>query len=300
MSQMHAVAAQSIPIPALQHVRAVHDLEHRALWSYILPSTRPCVTFDLLRDLRAVQEAMRQRLAADREAVRYLLLASEQKVFSLGGDLELMLECVRNDDRETLRRYAHACVDVIHSQAVGLGFPITTIAVVTGDAMGGGFEAALACDVVIVERQVQLGFPEILFNMLPGMGGYPLLMRRIGSAAAERLILSGVNYSAERLHEMGVVDIVAEPGQGEAAARQYLARAARKENSYRLLGEFRRGGTQISRARLIRMVDAWVEAAFTLSETDLRIMERLREHQQRAIPQGRSSAAPLRKVAGAA
>ena len=54
--------------------------------------------------------------------------------------------------------------------------------------MGGGFEAALAGDVVVAERQSSMGFPEVLFNMFPGMGGHTLLLQRLPSKRAEQLL----------------------------------------------------------------------------------------------------------------
>ena len=62
-----------------------------------------------------------------------------------------------------------------------------------------------------------MGLPEILFNLFPGMGAYSLLARRIGLRAAEELILSGKVLPAAKLHEMGIVDVLAKDGEGEAA-----------------------------------------------------------------------------------
>ena len=79
-----------------------------------------------------------------------------------------------------------------------------------GDALGGGFECALASDLIVAEERAQLGFPEILFNLFPGMGAYSLLSRRVGMKGAEKMILSARLYTAEELHELGVVDLLVE------------------------------------------------------------------------------------------
>ena len=89
--------------------------------------------------------------------------------------------------------------------------------------MGGGFETALSSDVVIAEKSARLGFPEILFNLFPGMGAYSLLERRVGMRVAEELILSGKMMPAYKLHEMGVVDVLAPNGQGESTVRKWIA-----------------------------------------------------------------------------
>jgi DSF synthase len=72
--------------------------------------------------------------------------------------------------------------------------------------------------------------PEILFNLFPGMGAYSLLARRIGARAAEDLILSGRVLTAQRLHEMGIVDVLAPAGQGESTVRQWIMSNAKRRN----------------------------------------------------------------------
>ena len=96
-----------------------------------------------------------------------------------------------------------------------------------GDALGGGFESALASNVVIAEKGVKMGLPEVLFNLFPGMGAYSLLSRRVGTARAEQMILSGRLYTSDELFEMGVVDILAEKGEGEVEVYKYIKSAKR-------------------------------------------------------------------------
>ena len=79
--------------------------------------------------------------------------------------------------------------------------------------MGGGFECALSGNVLIAERGAKMGFPEILFNLFPGMGAMTLLGRKIGYSKAEKVILSGKLYTAEEMYELGVVDVLVEPGE---------------------------------------------------------------------------------------
>ena len=152
-------------------------------------------------------------------------------VFNFGGDLALFIRCLRENDPETLRRYAKACIDVLYAHAIGFHLPITTISLVQGDALGGGFEAALASDILVAERQAQFGFPEVLFNLFPGMGAYNLLPRRIGMQRTERMLLNGKLHRAEELHAEGVVDILAEDGRGENAVYEHIVRKAGRRNT---------------------------------------------------------------------
>lgn len=275
-----------IELPHLQQIRLEHDTAQHALWCYLRPPGRPCVTFELLDELRELQEALQRSPAVADGELQFLLLCSDRPVFNLGGDLELFIECVERRDHVTLQRYAHACVDVLYNNAVGLGFPVTTIAVLSGDAMGGGLEAALSCRHVIAERQVHLGFPEILFNLLPGMGGYPLLARRVGTTLAEKIIMGGINYTAEQARTMGLIDSLAEPGQAEVTARRFVARANTKAPAQRLLEHFRMESQTLDRAAMLRMTDAWVDAAIDQPGVAIRNMSRLLDHQAKFMLPG--------------
>ena len=82
---------------------------------------------------------------------------------------------IRDQDEATLRAYAYRCIDILYDNYRGLDLPIMTVALVQGDAIGGGFEAMLTNDVVIAERDAKFGLPEILFNLFPGMGAHSFL-----------------------------------------------------------------------------------------------------------------------------
>ena len=152
-------------------------------------------------------------------------------VFNVGGDLALFAMLIKAGDREALAHYAKLCIDNMLSAHPSFFSPtLTTISLVQGDALGGGFECALASDVIVAEESAQMGLPEILFNLFPGMGAYSLLARRIGMRAAEELILSGKVLSAAELHKMGIVDVVATDGQGETAVRNWIAKNAKRRN----------------------------------------------------------------------
>src|SRR5437667_431780 len=120
-------------------------------------------------------------------------------------------------DRASLLAYGHSCIDNVFGWATCFGQPLTTIALVEGEAMGGGFESALSASVLIAEESARLGFPEILFNLFPGMGAYSLLRRKVGRRTTEEMIYSGALYTGRRLYDMGVVDVLAPDGVGEAA-----------------------------------------------------------------------------------
>jgi DSF synthase len=272
-----------------QELETRYDPDQRALWCYLSPSpsSRPCCSLDLLSEYRRLLHAIEQRVKRDSETANprrlsYLVIASRTPgVFNLGGDLVLFLDLIRAGDRDGLFNYAKTCVDLLHAS---LSLPITTISLVQGDALGGAFEGALGCRVLIAEKRAHLGFPEILFNMFPGMGAYSLLSRKIGAARAERLILSGRLYKAEEMHDMGVVDVVAEDGTGEEAVRSYIRKQNRAANGYEAIRRIRQRYEAIPYEELLDVTREWVDSAFRLQERDLRIMERFATSQDKLVP----------------
>lgn len=263
-----------------------YEPEQRAAWCYMRPTSRPCCTPELLSELEHFHRTIEQCVRLDiergkRDGLRFLVIASRiPGVFNLGGDLALLLKVIRAGDREGLFRYAKSCIDLLH---VGYHLPVTTISLVQGDAFGGGFEGALTSRVLIAERRAQMGLPEILFNLFPGMGAYSLLARKLDPARAERLILSGRMYSAEELYEMGVVDVLAENDQGEEAVYAYMKKYNRAPNGYDAIHKVRQIYHPISYDELMRIATIWVDAALQLSERDLRVMERIASTQEKLV-----------------
>ncbi len=267
-----------------QQMSTRFDADYGALWCYMAPRPRPCFNPDLLAEIGKFVSAVGLVNKSERAdgPVRFTVLASRTPgVFSLGGDLALFIECARTKNRDVLRRYARACVGIVHSGIVGYGLPVTTISLVQGDAMGGGFEAALCNNVVIAEKSARFGLPEAMFNLFPGMGAYSLLARRVGAVRAERMILGGRLYDAPELHEMGVVDVLAEDGEGEKAVYEYMAQHARRRNAFQSVHKIRQRVNPITLEELIDIADLWVEAATRLETKDIRLMERLLRAQDR-------------------
>ncbi|GAB0116975.1 crotonase/enoyl-CoA hydratase family protein [Acidisoma sp. 7E03] len=257
------------------------DSAARALFCFMRPEGRPSYTPDLLRDMSRIQADI-YRATTEAEPFRYVVVGSRVPgIFNLGGDLDLFGAKIRARARDDLRRYAHACVDIVYHNAVGYDRRVTTVALVQGAALGGGFEAALSCHHIVAERSATFGLPEVLFNLFPGMGAYSFLTRRLDAVRAEKLILSGKIFSAAELYDMGLVDHVAEDGEGEAAVRDYLARLDRRFNAHQAVLQARHRVHPLTRAELIEVVDVWVEAAMKLEEADLKKMGRLVRAQTR-------------------
>jgi DSF synthase len=258
------------------------------LWGYFAPTGRPCFGLGLLKDIRAHDIALamnggKVQIENELHEVCYYVCGSRiPGVFSLGGDLGLFMMLIKSQSREELAHYARMCVDNMYARIQNYYAPnMVTISMLQGDALGGGLECALSSDVVIAEESAQMGLPEILFNLFPGMGAYSLLARRIGMRKAEEMILSGRMLSAKAMHEAGLVDVLAKDGEGEATVQDWIARNARRQNGTQAIFRARQIVQPITRQELDAVADLWVEAAFRLQERDLRMMARLVRSQER-------------------
>ena len=262
------------------------------LWSYLNPREgAPCFSLGMLKEIAAHEEAFAanngrvQVNGQTFEVTSYVAGSRIPGVFSLGGDLALFALLIKARDREAIAAYARLCIDNIYRRVRNYGVPgLITISLVQGDALGGGFESALSSDVIVAEESAQLGLPEILFNLFPGMGACSLLARRIGVRAAEDLILSGKILTAAELHRMGVVDVLATDGQGETAVRNWIARNAKRRNGMQAVLRARHLIHPVTREELDGIVGLWVDAALRLGERDLRMMERVARAQMHPRP----------------
>ncbi len=262
------------------------DAARALFWCWLRPQGRPCFNHALLQDIASMHasiHALFEAMPADAPApLRYFVCGSAiPGVYNLGGDLGLFLELIRRGDRASLQRYGNACVDAIHRNHTALGLPFVTIALVQGDALGGGFECALAHDLIVAERSAKFGLPEVLFNLFPGMGAYSFLSRRIGRQAAERMILGGKVHTAEELHEIGLVDVVAPDGEGVEAVLDFVDRNDRWHNARHAMYSARRRVDPVTLQELREVVEVWTDAALRLGEQDLRRMARLVAAQDR-------------------
>lgn len=265
-----------------------HDQEDQIFWCFMNQTGRPSYTYSLGAEIQQVQDWIANNYAMPANGgpddLRYFVCGSKTPgIYNLGGDLRHFAECIRTRDLAAMRAYAETCVRMQFANSHGFGAPIITMALVQGDALGGGFEHALAFDILVAERSARMGLPEIIFNLFPGMGAYSFLVRRVGRKMAENFILDGKIHSAEELHELGIVDILVEDGQGEAAIVEYCQRGKSRFSAERAVYLARRVSNPVELEELLRITNIWAETAMTLTEADVRKMERLADAQERRI-----------------
>lgn len=260
----------------------LYDEGDEALWTYMRPAGRPSFTPPMLADFDEWQRLISANFGPGKVPLKFLILGSRAPgVFCFGGDLELFEQLIRAGDRDALAGYGYRCVEILHRNIHSLDLPIITIGLVQGQALGGGFEALLSFDFIVAERGATFGLPEVMFGLFPGMGAHAILTRKLGGAMADRLILSNETYSAEQMYELGIVHQLTEPGNGEAAVREFIGKSSRRHAG--LVGARRasRLAAPLELAELRAIVDQWANSALNLREHDLRLMHRLASAQAR-------------------
>ncbi|MGO4603836.1 enoyl-CoA hydratase-related protein [Terrabacter sp. 2YAF2] len=182
------------------------------------------IVLDRPEAMNAVSTAMARaiaaataRVAADETVRCVLLTSSHEKAFCVGADLK--------------ERNAFTDADLMEQRPVAraayggvLDLPVPAIAAVDGFALGGGFELALSCDVVVAGDGAVVGLPEVSVGVIPGGGGTQLLVRRIGWSRAAKAIFTASRMPAREALELGAVDEVVPAGTARDRALE-LARA---------------------------------------------------------------------------
>ena len=279
-----------VPISSrsFEEISVRHDRADKIFWCFMNQRGRPSYTYTLGAEIQQVQDWLANNYSLPANGgpddLRYFVCGSKTPgIYNLGGDLRHFAECIRSRDLAAMQKYAETCVRMQFANANSFNAPIITMALVQGDALGGGFEHALAFDILVAERSARMGLPEIVFNLFPGMGAYSFLVRRVGRKMAENFILEGKIYSAEELHAMGIVDILVDDGEGEAAIVDYCQRYQKRFAAERAVYLARRAADPVELSELLRITTIWAETAMTLNDADVKKMERLADAQERKI-----------------
>jgi DSF synthase len=264
-----------------------YDLASQALWTRMTPKGIPCFSPTLLHDMERGSQIIESHFSPQNseQPLAYMVLQSGvPRVFNLGGDFGKFLKFIHSQDKAALTEYARAAINVVYRNYASHNLRgVTTIALLEGDALGGGLECAVSCDVVIAERHVKCGFPEVLFDLFPGMGALSFLSRRCSRRVVQELTRSGRQFSAEELLDMGVIDVVAEPGAGEAAVHQLIKRRQSQVHAHNAMNSVDRMLHPVTLQELYDVVSLWVNAAMTLSSRGQEWMRRLHMQQLKAF-----------------
>jgi enoyl-CoA hydratase len=165
-----------------------------------------------------------ENLAADPDVRAVVLTGSGGRVFLAGADLRSLAPALGPDaDGGEMEHHVFLTGPAF---AAWSELPQPAIAAVGGDALGGGLEFALCCDLIVADPGVRIGLPEVNLGLMPGGGGTQRLARRIGLGRALELVLFGRVLDAGQAHELGIVSRLADEGQTLEEALRLAERLA--------------------------------------------------------------------------
>lgn len=253
------------------------------LWSTWLEKKGPYFSPALLQDMAYGISTIEDGSFSAADQFQYFVLRSaSDHVFNLGGDLALFREMIVSGNREGLLAYARLSADMMFALYSGMGKGATTIALVQGNCLGGGFEAAVACDYLFAEHGTQFCFPEIQLGIFPGMGALPILARRVSRRDFDALCHSGRTFSAEQLHAMGVIDLLVKRGGGEQAVVEFVKSRRQAPGAHRDMLALRKAAEQLTKEDFHAALDDWTKRILALDKRRLAMLELalLRQHAQ--------------------
>jgi enoyl-CoA hydratase/carnithine racemase len=218
------------------------------------PEAMNAVSTEMARALARATQA----LAEDPDVRSVVVSSSSPKAFCVGADLK-----ERNTFTDEQLRAQRPVAQAAYRGVLDL--PVPVVAAVDGYALGGGFEIALSCDLVVCGEAAVVGLPEVGVGVIPGGGGTQLLTRRVGWSRAARMIFTAQRFSADAACALGAVDEVVATGSARDRAMEIAAGiAANSPVGVRNAKRAMRLGFDTDLAAGLRIEDeCWAATAFS-------------------------------------
>ncbi len=204
-------------------------------------------------------ESFSRALESWQNTAHALIIYSDLKSgFCAGADLRELYQrsqtMVKADAIKGVRDFLERIHGVLNTIDAA---PLTTIAAVHGVTFGGGFELALACDLIIADKMARFCFPELRLGLIPGFGGIPRLKRDVGNAVVRDLLLTGRSFNATKAQQIGLVSQVVAEGEVLRAARATAGQIAKFDRQ--TVAEAKRFIKPIPHDELRREIDLFCE-----------------------------------------
>lgn len=231
-----------------------------------------CVTEPLLNELKKFQFHVNQ-IVEDEKIDHFLIWKSGiSNIFSLGGDISFFLDCIEGKRYAAMVEYAQRAVGVLFTNKYKSDSRLRSIAIVNGQAIGGGLEFAMSCNFILAHRSSLFQLPETKFSSFPGLGGFSYLSRKVGEVVARRIIDNNLTLSTSQAMELGIVD-AAFDNEGELEKLLLELRARIRNSAYRdvIINE----AIYPTLDELQSIAKLWVEDFFRIQSHDMYMARRL-------------------------
>jgi enoyl-CoA hydratase/carnithine racemase len=167
-----------------------------------------------------------------REAHALIVYSKLKPGFCAGADLRELYQRSQAMEKAAAVQGVREFLERVHRVLNTIdAVPLTTIAAVHGVTFGGGFELALASDLIIADKMARFCFPELRLGLIPGFGGIPRLKRDLGNAVVRDLLLTGRSFNASKAQQVGLVSQVVGEGEALRAARATAAQLGKFDHA---------------------------------------------------------------------
>lgn len=272
-------------IAKYKHFNIDYHLEHELLiWKIKKSEGIPNFSLEALKEFERFTDDLRMVFADKSYPLKYIASASlHEEVYNMGGDLPFFFDNIISRNREVLTMYAHSCVEAIHNIYNSFNLPAISIALVEGNAYGGGFECAMAHDVILANEKAKFCLPENKFNLFPGMGAYSFLFRKLNFNTASKLLYDSKVYSAVEMNAMGLVNETFTENTEIDKIVEYIKKISYSfaYNHYKCIKKV----FPLQKKELLDITNIWVDACLSLDEKSLRRMELIINAQKRKLRQ---------------
>lgn len=265
--------------PKSHNIEWEYDPSTFSLWLWMDIRPRPCYTIEMIYETNAAEYMLingngKVEIEGKKLPIWHYVIASRTPgIFNLGGDLKYFIDCVNAVDTDGLAKYGARCNYGIEQRwKMFTKMDIITWGFVDGEALGGGFETILSLDFIASTKNSTFGFPESRFGLWPGMGGFPMMAKRVSNQKVQEAFLSGCSYQAWEMLECGIIDHLVENKEDFI---ETLNKVNKKINTYRGLAYSKKITNPVSRQMLDDMVDYWAKCAVNLSQRDLKLMKKI-------------------------
>lgn len=260
-----------------------HDIARETYWFDLHGDGRPVCTQALMNEFLSYA----RMIETGELRCKFVVVTSSAKLgFGVGGDFDFFVEALTTKNFEALKLYAHSAVEAVYRLNNGMlsPTPVTTFALTRGQTLGGGFELALASDFLVAEDSSIFGFPEIRFNLFPGMGGMHFVHQRTQSVKlAEKLMISGQTMDVLTAESNGLVDYVVGDTKGIKYINSLIDCWLHAYNGVGLIVDAKREVAGIPKESLLRVTDKWAEGLTRLTDANVKHIQRLSVAQKRSM-----------------
>jgi DSF synthase len=240
----------------------------------------------MLKELHEVQmrivEYFRYSNMQPKTPIKFFVYASQiPEIYNFGGNLEMLVEVIKKQDRPKLEKCAKSVIDAIHFNSTHMGIPIYSLTLVEGKAFGGGFEMALSFDALIAEEQSEFGLQQARFGIFSGMG-YGSLVRKVGMKNADTIVTSTKTYNVHEMQDMGAVDIIADRDSGKKVIDKFMNEYRRSFDVQQALHAARLRYAPHNYAELEYMAKLWIDSILNMNTQHFNMLKKLADGQAKS------------------